>query len=116
MADKRAKTQRSTGASCLTGYDVASRLIQSGLRTSFDGKIKCYNCHSAEGTSGFAQSLADTMFAKGFVRCTFWGYSGQLSSAYGDDRHKSSSEGPARPSERRLQVFPKGALSMASAL
>lgn len=30
-------------------YDeVVDRLLQSGLRKTFAGKIKCYSCHSAE--------------------------------------------------------------------
>src|SRR5690606_3169168 len=44
--------------------EVAARLQQSGLKTTFKGKIKCYNCHSAEaGEFSFAQKLADAMWA-----------------------------------------------------
>ncbi len=64
---------------------LAERLIQSGLQPGFAGKIKCYNCHSAERgaeESSFAQLFADVMWDNGFRSCTFWGYTGSLTSFY----------------------------------
>jgi hypothetical protein len=50
----------------LGAEEVAKRLIASGLQTSFAGKIKCYNCHSAEQgiNEPFAQALADYCIPK----------------------------------------------------
>ena len=64
---------------------LADRLIESGLQPGFAGKIKCYNCHSAERgaeESSFAQLFADVMWNKGFRSCSFWGYTGSLTSFY----------------------------------
>jgi hypothetical protein len=85
-------------------YDeVVNRLITSGLRKTFAGKIKCYNCHSAETidptdkisysiiqTDGqaFAQLIADEMYARGYKHCTFYGYVGAI-----DSQPKDGSEG-----------------------
>jgi hypothetical protein len=71
--------------------DVVDRLIKSGLKKEFRGKIKCYNCHSAEaGVVGtdtqivdgepFAQKIADTLYARGYRKCTFYGYVGSIDS------------------------------------
>jgi hypothetical protein len=72
-------------------YDVVvDRLIASGLRETFSGKIKCFNCHSAEeGVVGsdpevegppFARLVADEMYSRGYKFCTFYGYYGSVDS------------------------------------
>lgn len=90
------------GANCIEagrggGYvrydEVVNRLVESGLPKTFRGKIKCYNCHSAESlnpagnqdhhvfeTYGtcFAQLVADAMYARGYKKCTFFGYVGSI--------------------------------------
>jgi hypothetical protein len=78
-------TKSGGNESHLQASEVGERLIESGLRESFGGDLKCYNCHSAEanpasGASGFAQRLADYLFDRGFVTCRYWGYAGALSS------------------------------------
>ena len=117
---------------------VVDRLIKSGLPKSFVGKIKCYNCHSAEtiGVEGsvnsrvtetngmpFAQLIADEMFARGYKKCTFYGYVGSLDSmpkagsqgTHKYVRHKVIVNGKAvqaemgRVSESRFQFFPNPA-------
>jgi hypothetical protein len=111
---------------CITANDVAHRLIDSGLQTSFAGKIKCYNCHSAEaGWKGapFAQVFADAMAAAGYTNCTYWGYLGSLTSFYetwhnDPQLHKYAGHkedfgdgawvmDDARASQRRLQITPR---------
>jgi hypothetical protein len=74
----------------LGAEEVAKRLIASGLQTSFAGKIKCYNCHSAEqGTDEpFAQALADYLYSKGYKSCEFFGYYGALDSFPGANENK----------------------------
>lgn len=64
----------------LTAEEVANRLTHSGLRRTFRGAIKCYNCHSAESKLGFALNFAQAMYAKGYEACSVYGYRGQLSS------------------------------------
>jgi hypothetical protein len=77
-------------------YDeVVDRLIKSGLNKAFSGKIKCYNCHSAEsvdptgsivaaitetGGTAFAQLVADELYHRGYRLCTFYGYDGPIDS------------------------------------
>ncbi|MES3035442.1 MAG: hypothetical protein V4813_15690 [Gemmatimonadota bacterium] len=94
------------GGENLKYTDVVARLIKSGLPKTFTGKIKCYNCHSAETVDptglisreivethgeAFAQLLADEMFSKGYKKCTFYGYQGSIDSMPKDGtggRHK----------------------------
>ncbi len=68
-------------------YDtVFERLLESGLKQTFQGHIHCYNCHSAEpGKKGFskvpyARMFADHMFSRGYKSCKFYGYLGPLDS------------------------------------
>lgn len=98
-------------------YDeVVKRMIKSGLKKTFSGKIKCYNCHSAETTSmegnmdgrvietngmPFAQLIADEFYAAGYKNCTFFGYIGSL-----DSFTKDGSQGTHR--YRRATVFENG--------
>jgi hypothetical protein len=109
----------------LHANDVARRLIDSGLQPGFAGKIKCYNCHSAEsgpGEAPFAQVFADAMYQAGYQHCTYWGYEGQLTSFYEDrpndpNLHKYAGfkqefefggwvMDDARASARRMQIIP----------
>jgi hypothetical protein len=69
---------------------VADRLIASGLPKAFSGKIKLFNCHSAEsGAPGsdpecvgppFARQVADELYSRGYKHCTFFGYVGSIDS------------------------------------
>ena len=76
--------RRGLGAT-LEPKEVAKRLQESGLNPkTFKGKIKCYNCHSAEaGEYSFAQLLADEMWALGYTDCTYFGYEGAIDSIPG---------------------------------
>jgi len=87
--------------------EVADRLIDTGLRVDFSGKIKCYNCHSAEGIVPFAQLFADYLYDKGYKQCTYYGYEGALESLPDTDGHKYSTAG-GRASKYRTQIIPKG--------
>jgi hypothetical protein len=102
--------QRKQGADCLYAKDVLTRLKESGLKESFAGKLKCYNCHSYEGEPNFAQALADAMYEAGYKSCKIYGYKGALSSmpeGTGDLKgHKTSTEG-GRASHNRFLVTPK---------
>lgn len=98
-------------------YDeVVRRLIKSGLKKNFSGKIKCYNCHSAEtisvegnlwpqvmetGGMPFAQLVADELYAQGYKKCTFYGYVGAV-----DSVTKDGSQGHHR--YRRVTVLEGG--------
>ena len=70
--------------------EVCDRLIKSGLKASFGGKIKFWNCHSAlmyggvEGSAPFAKHCADYLRSKGFHYAMFFGYIGALDSYYTD--------------------------------
>jgi hypothetical protein len=61
---------------------VADRLIKSGLPKIYNGKIKFFNCHSAEqganGETPFAQRAANELYARGYKNCTYWGYDGPI--------------------------------------
>ncbi len=76
----------------LQAVEVAARLESMGLRTTFSGIIKCYNCHSYEGDPNFAQTFTNIMYGKGFTQCTFIGYRGALDSYPGSDHTKSEEE------------------------
>lgn len=94
------------GGENLKYTEVVSRLIKSGLPKTFTGKIKCYNCHSAEkvdptgnafkevyetGGEAFAQLVADELYSRGYKQCTFYGYVGSIDSMPKDGtggRHK----------------------------
>lgn len=71
----------------LSAENVGDRLIESGLKTSFSGKIKCYNCDSSrtrQGNPGFAQVFADYMRWKKYSKCEYFGYDSPVSSAHED--------------------------------
>jgi len=108
-------------------YDVlVDRLVESGLPKTFTGKVKMFNCHSAEpGVPGsdpecvgppFARLVADEMYSRGYKSCTYFGYFGSI-----DSFAKEGSQGKhhyirkvvqgqstevARASEGRVQFFP----------
>ena len=120
-------TKAGGATSHLTASEVGDRLIASGLRATFAGDIKCYNCHSADagdaGGDAFAQRLADYLFGKGFVTCRYWGYVGSMSSfpeaVAGGGVHKDS-EAPGRPKLRaklaRQRITPRGLIAAEHAL
>ena len=122
--------QVARGGQVLSAAEVGKRLIESGLRKRFQGKIKCYNCHSGEKFDGFkssfAQALADYMYNHGYDNCTYYGYEGALDSFY-----KSGSEGThkyrrdkqivgnamkqvegGRARDNRTQIMPRFLLAM----
>ncbi len=90
------------GGQRLAAAEVAKRLKKSGLKKSFRGKIKCYNCHSAEGAPGvaggkdaFAVLFTNLMYSLGYTECRYYGYYGQLDSFHKDGsagKHKYSRE------------------------
>jgi hypothetical protein len=100
--------QVARGGSVVSAEEVALRVIKSGLRTRFQGKIKCYNCHSGEKFAGykssFAQALADYMYNHGYDNCTYYGYEGALDSFY-----KAGSKGTHK--YRRDKVTTDGAMA-----
>jgi len=106
----------------LGAEEVAKRLIESGLQDSFAGKIKCYNCHSAEqgADEPFAQAFADYLYSKGYKSCEFFGYFGALDSFPGANEnlseknknrvsHKTSlyEDSLYRASAQRKRITPK---------
>jgi hypothetical protein len=85
----------------LTPLEVAKRLRDSGLRTSFTGTVKCYNCNSfnpkhADG-SNFSSAFVKAMDGLGFTSCRILGYFGSLDSFAG------SSSNSARDSKAHKQ-------------
>jgi hypothetical protein len=85
------------GGERVSSRQVVDRLIEAGLPKAYDGKIKLFNCHSAEAGSRilpdgqqnmmpgfvgvpFAQLVADELFARGYRSCTFYGYTGSIDS------------------------------------
>ncbi|MBN8889023.1 MAG: hypothetical protein ABS99_03655 [Acetobacteraceae bacterium SCN 69-10] len=104
-------------------HTVVDRIIASGLRKTFAGKIKCFNCHSAEtGVVGsdpevegppFARLIADEMYTRGYKFCTFYGYLGAVDSFAKDGsagKHKYArglgGVELGRASEGRIQFRP----------
>jgi hypothetical protein len=122
--------QVARGGSVLSAAEVGQRLIASGLKTRFQGKIKCYNCHSGEKFAGykssFAQALADYLYNHGYKNCSYYGYEGALDSFYkagsqGTHKYRRDKEttGGAvrqveggRASENRIQITPRFLLGM----
>jgi hypothetical protein len=122
--------QVARGGSVLTAEEVAQRLIASGLRKRFQGKVKCYNCHSGEKFAGFkssfAQAIADYMYNHGYDNCTYYGYEGALDSFYKEGtkgahkyrRDKVITDGAmkqvegGRASENRQQIKPRLIIGM----
>ena len=81
---------------------VAQRLRDMGLDQTFNGKIKCYNCHSAEGDPNFATALSDALAQLGYNACGVYGYVGAVTSMY-NGAHKESTAG-GRASENRVEI------------
>lgn len=86
----------------LRAPEVAKRLRDMGLDQNFNGKIKCYNCHSAEGSPNFATELSNELALLGYNSCGVYGYTGALSSMY-SGAHKDSTSG-GRASENRIEI------------
>ncbi len=122
--------QVARGGQVLSAQEVGERLIKSGLRKRFQGKLKCYNCHSGEKFAGFkssfAQAFADYMYNHGYDTCTYYGYEGALDSFYkagtqGTHKYRRDKvvqdgamkqvEG-GRASENRLTITPRFLLGM----
>jgi hypothetical protein len=66
---------------------VIDRLIATGLPKAFGGKIKFYNCQSAEASAAcpktsFAMSAGKYLRRKGYRSCRLFGYMGDLSAIY----------------------------------
>jgi hypothetical protein len=75
------------GGDGLTANVVCDRLVESGLSTSFSGKIKCFTCYSAAGAHGklsFAARLAVGMRSRGYCHCGYVGYERAIVAAYED--------------------------------
>lgn len=70
----------------LTTQQVVQRLTRSGLSPNFSGKIKCYNCHSAEKSDqdepSFAARVKAQLISLAYVNCKVYGYTGSLSSSH----------------------------------
>jgi len=62
--------------------DIVSGIISKGLKENFSGKIKFYNCHSAEGELSFAAQCASFFRKKSFNNAQFFGYTGEVSGFY----------------------------------
>jgi len=91
---------------------VGDRLIKTGLRKAFAGKIKCWNCHSGvSGATSFAKQFADYMRSRGYTNCTYWGYLDALDSFYyrgvDGEYHRFAGDGSdeaARAKNNQIQV------------
>ena len=71
----------------LSVNEVCDRLIASGLQPTFNGKIKCFNCHSATAQGNarpFASLFADEMRQRNYVHCQYFGYDQSVALAYVD--------------------------------
>lgn len=115
------------GGERITYTTLADRLIASGLKKTYSGKLKLYNCHSAEegkpGTDpecvgpAFARLVADEMYSRGYKSCTYYGYIGSIDSFAKDGsqgKHhyvretvKGQSTEVARASDLRVQFKPQ---------
>ena len=115
------------GGERITVKQLVDRMIESGLPKSFTGKIKLYNCHSAEdGKPGsdpectgpaFARQVADEMYTRGYKSCTYYGYMGRIDSFVKDGssgRHHYTRDMAGgklvelgRASDARVQFHPK---------
>lgn len=120
-------TEIQSSAWKLDADEVARRLIASGLQKNFAGKIKCYNCHSAESgiDKAFAQAFADRLYSSGYKSCEYFGYFGALDSFPGandvkPEMEKGKLQNPhtlhktslyedqlSRASSKRLKITPK---------
>lgn len=86
------------GRAELSAIEVADRLRGSGLSDTFQGKIKCYNCNSANSANdqlAFAKIFADRIREKGHTHCQIFGYNSSIAASYkpssfgvGDQQHK----------------------------
>jgi len=69
----------------LSADQVATRLIDSGLKPAFMGDIKLFNCHSATRTNGensFADLFATAMWEREYTHCRIFGYEDSVEAAY----------------------------------
>ena len=66
---------------------VVGGIIAEGLQPNFAGKIKCYNCHSAEdgpelNELSFAAQFASAIRTEGYNSARIFGYRGAINGAY----------------------------------
>ena len=88
----------------LGAEEVVQRLVQSGLRPTFAGDVKCYNCYSADGNPNFATAVSQALAARGFNVCHVFGYHQKLPSFHSEvGGHKLQKDG-GRASDRRVQI------------
>ncbi|MBV9125071.1 MAG: hypothetical protein JO112_17080 [Planctomycetes bacterium] len=67
----------------MSSQEVAHRLVSEGLTTDFGGRIKVYSSHSSEhGDKAFAQLFAHALRAKNYLRCSIFGYAGEITFDY----------------------------------
>ena len=85
---------KGTLGSDLNYREVADRLIKTGLKKDFHGKIKLYSCMSGVGRSGpntsFANLFANYMRSQGYNNCTYHGYIGYLSGKRTENGYKDT--------------------------
>jgi hypothetical protein len=63
---------------------VANALRSCGLKTSYTGKLKLYNCYSA---ISFGPKFVELMRAIGYVNCEYYGYTVSVNQAYVTVKH-----------------------------
>jgi hypothetical protein len=82
-------------------------ILKGKLNRKFAGKIKIFACQSALDTQdadSFAKTFATKLSKKGWVNCTFYGYTERLSAFKRDvDGHRITDEGN-RASLARLVI------------
>ncbi|WP_309672705.1 hypothetical protein [Gemmatimonas sp.] len=91
----------------LKAKEVVNRLIESGLRPTFSGKIKCYNCHSGEGDPNFATEVSRHLWAKDYRQCAVFGYRGALQPFHEEVGGKKLTDNGQTAKQRRMEI-PRG--------
>jgi hypothetical protein len=85
------ETGKGTIGKDLTYFQLADRLIKTGLNKKFAGKIKIYSCESGDGDSlAFANRVAVYMRSLGYDKCEYSGYKGLIDVYARSDGHKYS--------------------------
>ena len=91
---------------------VFERLLESGLKQSFQGHVHCYNCHSAEpgkppllSKIPYARMFADHMFSRGYKSCKFYGYLGAIDSFAKDGKDGGKDIYSRGPSNEELGTW-----------
>ncbi|WP_411280219.1 hypothetical protein [Gemmatimonas sp.] len=89
----------------LKAKEVVRRLIASGLRSTFGGKIKCYNCHSAEGDPNFATEVSRRLWEKEYRQCAVFGYQGALQPFHVEVGGKKLTDDGRAAKLRRVEIL-----------